>query len=85
MSQAVDCLPHKSEAQSSKHQYCTGGVAQEVEYLLCNPEALSSNPNPTKKKSNVKPQYCPKKKCQIMLKPLEVTEDDFCLENYELL
>jgi hypothetical protein len=32
----------------------TGGVAQAVDYLLCKPEALSSDPIPTKEKASTK-------------------------------
>jgi hypothetical protein len=43
-------------------------VAQPVEHLLCKPEALNSNPSPTKKKKKIRLQdgnslqYHPKKK-----------------------
>jgi hypothetical protein len=32
---------------------CTGGLVQVVEHLLCQCDALSSNPNPTKKKNKL--------------------------------
>jgi hypothetical protein len=37
----------------------TGGVAEEVEHLLCKCKALNSNPSPTKKKEKVQTSRMP--------------------------
>jgi hypothetical protein len=45
-------IVHKTPSPKITRAERTGGVAHEVEHLLCKPEALSSNPRLIKKKKD---------------------------------